>query len=437
MNYIMKSSSKNLEDQTEFFLPIKYWIIICFFVSISIIVNQFPYNETIGRLFQIALMGGAFLIFKQRPVMMIVLNIIFTIMPSRIFGIGILHQNIEFYSVNSSISIIFSICFLLRELIFNKQKVKILLATYILISLIMISYLFAISKVSYTINVLWLCVIYIIFPIFIKDDTDVLLVMVSYIVNVVVFCVLLLPFLVRSDVLYRNLLSSDPNYISLFLLIGNALILCTISQYRLSKKLTIFLWISFALSAATIAFFQSRTAILTLLILVFLFLLFNFKQFRVFVISIFFILVLYYFFNMYGITEIALERFYEVDMNTAGRRLIIQKELLNSFWDWNFLRQLIGYGYLTASNFGLGAQAHNSYLSILIGFGLIGLFLYLIYLFNLCRKLLKSDYRVFIILLVFLILYGFSLEPYIIFESAIMFSLLMGVSKFQKMESNN
>jgi O-antigen ligase len=90
---------------------------------------------------------------------------------------------------------------------------------------------------------------------------------------------------------------------------------------------------------------------------------------------------------------------------------------------------MFGTGYLSANYYGIGMQAHNSYISILFSFGLLGFLVYSAFLFNIYKSLSKSYNKNYLILFFFLIFYGFALEPYHITEGMLLFCFLQGVNR--------
>ena len=190
----------------------------------------------------------------------------------------------------------------------------------------------------------------------------------------------------------------------------------------------VFLIASAVLSIIIMAIFASRTSFMMLAFIAVIYLLFNHKQFKIVLTAVMGMVALYVILNQYGVFDAVLLRFTDGNISSGGGRTSIQMELLKSVYYGDVGRLMFGNGYLTANNFGRGMQAHNSYVSILVGFGLGGLLIYLAYLLAIFMGMRNSNYRPFLIMFYSLILYSFSLEPYHIVEGITIFCLLNGIN---------
>ncbi len=418
----------HLVKQGESFLETKDWVAMIALALIGANLNQLPYNNTFSILIQAFLLGLIFLLYRKRPAMIIVAYIFLTILPLRLYA-GFSETGQGIYTLNPKICIAFAVFFMLYELIFMKRKYRINLFILLFVVIMICSLLWTVSTASYTYHFWWMCVAYLFLPLLIREDNDVRMVIVSYIIAVDIVCIRILPILTAETDLYRGTVNLDPNYAALFLVISVALVLTALTQYRtvMPQKLKLLLITSAVLSVITMAAFASRTSFVMLALLVVIYLLFNRKNIKTLLLAVIAVLALCVILNQYGVFDSVLFRFADGNVNTGGGRIPIQMELLKSVYYGDVGRFLFGNGYLTANNFGLERQAHNSYISILVGFGLAGLLIYLAYLLAIFRVLRNSSYRPFLIILFSLIVYSFSLEPYHIVEGITIFCLLNGI----------
>jgi len=254
-------------------------------------------------------------------------------------------------------------------------------------------------------------------------------VLTAYIVAVDVFCIEVLP-IISASVLERGMINLDPNYAAFFVIISLAIIFALLTMYKsvLTWKYVVFLAASGLLAAVTMSYFESRTSFVMLIVLAIIYLWYNLKRFKTFLLSIIGIASVGIILFQIGVFDGVLMRFEEPEVISGGGRYVIQQQLLTAISQFDGFRLLFGNGYLTSSFFGLGLEAHNSYINILISFGLIGLLIYGFYLFEMLIDLRKGCYRPFLIVYCLLFLYGFSLEPYLINEGILTFCILSGIN---------
>lgn len=424
---VISASLDTLKERAAF-LPASDWLAVILLALSGALINYIPYSSRLSILLQAFLLGMVFLLYRSRPVMLIVAYILLRIMPSSIYG-GFGGTAQGYYALNSKISIAFALLFIFYGLVILKRSYRIELSALILVLFIISSLTWTVSGQWYDMDLWWMCLAYLVFPMFIKEDNDLRLTLIAYVVAVDVFCVLVLPVLLVNTDLYRGTIRLDPNYAAFFVLISIAIILTMLTQYSavISGKLKILLSGSAVLAVITMAIFASRTSFIILGFLVIAYLLFNFKDIKTVAFSSLGIVALFYVLNYYGFFDNILLRFGLLNTGTGGERLIIQQQLLKSLFGSDLLRVLFGNGYLTASYFGLKMQAHNTYVSVLHGFGMLGFLTYLAYLLNIFFGLNRGYYRSFLIMFFFLCLYGLALEPYHMWEGITFFAVLSGI----------
>lgn len=394
-------------------------------------MNAISYNHLFSIFIQVVLLSTVFVLFRSRPAMFLVAYILLSILPMKMYGGFLVDSETSFYALNSLISLLFLCIFVGYDFFVNKRNFKSVFIPIFLIFYAILSYLISISQLSYTMNFWWIITSYLLMPLLLKTENDLKLILSAYIISIFVFILKVLPLISSSEV-YRGIVNLNPNYASFYLLTGVAVSLSIITKYKnLSFLFRAFIAIVLIMSIITMSFFASRTGFLMLLILLALYLFFNKKNFKIIIISVIIIGTVVMILNYFEFFENFILRFQEDDVITAGGRFTIQLELLKYYGESDMYRQLLGYGFLTSSNFGLGMQAHNTYVSILIGFGLVGLTVYLYYLFRLSINLVKSKNQYLLIIFLFLIFYGFALEPYHITEGVMLFCVLSGSTRIK------
>lgn len=411
------------------FLTINDWLALIILALIGVNLNQIPYNNTFSILIQAFLLGSVFILYRKRPAMIIVAYIFLTILPLRLYG-GFSETGQGIYTLNPKICIAFAIFFLIYEMVVNKRKYRIDLFILLFVVVMICSVAWTVSMTPYTYHFWWMCIAYLFFPLLIREDNDVRIVVVSYVIAVDIFCLKVMPILIAETGLYRGSINLNPNYAAFFVMISVALIITMLTHYRtaVSLKLKVLMIASAVIAVVTMATFASRTSFLMLVLLVVIYLLFNHKQIKTALLVVIGVIMLSIVLNHYGVFDSVLLRFANENVSTGGGRAPIQLELLKTVYYGDVGRFLIGNGYLSADKFGLGMQAHNSYVSILVGFGLGGLLIYLAYLLKMFIVLKNNKYSPFLIMFYFLILYSFSLEPYHIVEGITIFCLLSGIN---------
>lgn len=427
MKYTVENKLDN--EAGSRFLDLQDWLAIFFFALIGLSFNSLPYSNKLSILGQAGLLGLIFIIYRKRPAMIIVAYILLTILPLRLFA-GFSETGQGIYTLNPKILVAFAVFFMLYELIIVKRRYQINLLILAFVIFMICSLAWTVSLTSYDYHFRWLCTAYLFFPLLIREDQDIRAIIAAYIIAVDIFCIRVLPILTAETNLYRGSIKLDPNYAAFFVILSVALILVALTQYKslISFKIRVLFIASAVLGGVTMAAFASRSSFVVLALLVVIYLLFNLKHVKTLLMTVIGVLALAVLLNQYGVFDPVLMRFANENVSTGGGRIPIQMELLKSVYYGDVGRFFLGNGYLTASNFGLGQQAHNSYVSILVGLGLVGLLIYLAYLLEMFARLRNRSYRPFLILFYFLIIYSLTLEPYHIPEGLTAFCLLSGVN---------
>lgn len=171
-----------------------------------------------------------------------------------------------FYSINAKTATAFVLIYYLVSLIVNKNRSSYKNLVLLFPIWILLSNLWAIKREYYILDLVFICLVYMIAPTFFKDEYDIKLMLVSYIFAGLIYVVKILPMTFESGSVYDLSGEIDRNYASLFLVMT---ILCSFVLIMKYGKHHIFYsviaWIEIILSSVMIFDFASRTAAVILL----------------------------------------------------------------------------------------------------------------------------------------------------------------------------
>jgi len=400
-------------------------ILVITLAFIGLTMNKLPYSNTLSLLLQAGLIAIILFLNMKRPVIMIISYIFLNIMPARLIG-GFSENVVSYFTLNARNCIVLAILFWISCYAYRKsehqRKYNLWLVCFSLFAAL--TFVWTASS-QYYYQLWWICVAYVLFPYFINTEEDLKLILFSYFTYVQIFCISIFPKLVGEN-LYRGIIVLDPNFASFTIILSVVAALIMLARYKneLSKLIRLGLIAGMLFDVAMMSFFASRTAFICLAILLLIFMFINIAKIRVIVFTVVISITSYIALDNYGFFDSIFVRFAASSANSAGGRIIIWQNLLSSFGKLNIFRLLFGNGFLTAGLLGTGMQAHNTYLSILVGFGIIGLFLFLGYQFNSVINIFTNGFGPYILFAVCLLIYNFSLEPYLLPEGVIFFSLI-------------
>lgn len=417
------------QDAGEGFVPKKLRYAIVVLAAVGMLWNTLPYNNTLSILLQGFLLGAVFLVFRETPVMFIVSVIMLVLLPAKYYGGFVGVEGMSCYAVNAQAASVAVLLYYVYGLLFRKERSGFGVTLLIFIVYLVITYAGSITKSNYNMEFIWFCLAYTLIPRFVKSDTDVRVVCLAYIVSVDAFIIGVTPVLASRN-LYRGIVNLNPNYASFYVLISITLILILLTFYKdMSGKMKAFLYASLLASVLTSAEFASRAAFTFLAMLALMYFFFNIRNPRTLIISLLAIVVLLVVFGRFQVFQEVIERFSEPDVEGGGNRLQLIRTMLAVVRNSKPYRLLFGYGFLSASQFS-AAQAHNTYTSILVGFGVLGFLLYMAYLLKIYITVRRSEHAPFLYLFYFLAAYGFALEPYHLLEGIVFFAVLDGIGRF-------
>jgi len=425
--------TQSLEDNDSTLVSRRdlFWIIGLAIVGSTI--NYLPYSNKISIAYQILIAAIVVLGNLKRPVMLIVAFIFLNLMPSRIAG-GFNTDIGAFYTVNQRTLSFMIFAFIIANIFLSaeKHKGKFNYWQLAFAAFISLSYLWTISTIYYDSSFVWMVAAYIFYSYFITTKKDLILILFSFFVYILIFCIAVLPQIINGN-LYRGIVNLDPNYTSFIVLLGlmTAVMLFTQNKEKLRIFLRILLIAGIVLDLILMGIFASRTAFVCLAVILLMYLVINLIKVSRIVITGILSIIAFFALNKAGFFDTIIVRFSESDVTSGNGRLLIWEELLKSFGKFNAFRMIFGNGYLTTGIFGLGegTQAHNTYLSLLIGFGFIGLFIFLGYQISSFVSIIKKKAFIYLLPAVCLLVYSFSLEPYLIPEGLIFFVMLGSIAK--------
>lgn len=123
------------------------------------------------------------------------------------------------------------------------------------------------------------------------------------------------------------------------------------------------------------------------------------------------VLLVYFIYNE-GYLETLFYRINDDSLYTANGRFRIWTTKLNAFWggDFSSAQQLFGIGLMGSINIGPVVRTHNDFITALIGFGFVGLFLFLSVFVVMIKNTRPQDRAKLLVLLLFVLLESSSLE---------------------------
>lgn len=398
------------------------------------LISFIPFNHTVALAFQVVAAAVVLIGNYRRPVMMIVANIFLANLPIQLIG-GFSKETQQYYYLSRTILCMMVVSFLFLDLVVargvNRGKLNIWLTIFSFYAIL--TYSWALIRPYYDPGFLLMCLSYIFFPFFLRDEWDVKLVLIAQIVYAQIFSVLALPVIWGGEY-FRGIINLDPNYASFTLVLSlvSSLVLYTRNGRSLSFFFKAILVLFSALNLVLLGVFASRTAFLALALVASVFIFLNFKSLKVLITSNIMIVSLMIILNKRGFFDTIFARMSEKDVLGGGGRVSIWTNLIYSIKSFGMSRLIFGNGYLTTGLFGKGVQAHNAYLSILIGFGIVGLILFLGYQVHSFLAIIGKRMTPYLLFVACLAVYCVALEPYIIPDGIIFFSIIGAIPKLAR-----
>lgn len=276
---------------------------------------------------------------------------------------------------------------------------------------------------------------------FIQSDYDLRLVMFSTLISGLFFSIFAIPNLINfsADSIYKMV--SDTNYTGLFAntIIATGYSFLLIYDKMLSKLTKAFVIMLILLLSFAILLTASRTGLILFFLISFLYIYSNNQSKAVAFLSFgaIFAIIFYFFYeNLELYFLFSYDRFFEDNINTLNSRTDIYNSYLNEFTDnSNIFEQFFGNGYY--STFSEHLAPHNNFIAILSFFGVIGLILFLWYIFLLVFKISKTKYKSLYLILIVFLFSGLTLESFNTPISVLMLSFLWSANRLSGVPKNN
>lgn len=402
---------------------------VAFLAVVGTAVNFLPYSRMVSIAFQVGMAAVVVLGNLKRPVMLIVSFIFLHLMPARMVS-GFHEGEGSVYTVNKLILSLMVIAFLFINLFITKEKYKGKFNKWLFAFAVILaaSYTWTISFLYYDSSFLWMIIAYAFYPYLISSEKDIRLILISYFISMQIFGLTALPTLAAGE-FYRGQIRLDPNFSSMALTFCVISALALLLQYKelLGRFLKAGLIAGIVFDVFILSFFASRTAFFGLAIIFLFFMVLNMNKPGTIVLSAAAVVISFFYFESRGLFDTVIKRFSAMDVDRFGGRTGIWRSLLVSIGRFNVFRLIFGNGYLTTGFFGAGSggQAHNAYLSIFIGFGAIGLIIFMIYQVSSTVSIVRRGFVPFTLLVLNMLIYIFSLEPYMLSEG-VLFLVLFG-----------
>jgi O-antigen ligase len=400
------------------YLSQKNWIYLIVMTVLSIGTQFVPYRSNFSALFQLAIVGATVLWYSGRPVVAFSAILLLHVVPSTVF----FATNSEFqnyYQLNDNMIAILCIVLLIFNLHKRKWKVhrnSASLWSMLFGVLLILSRVYTGSAEHYGNSFMAMAIMYISLSWFIEDMEDVRFVWLSFMFAGAVFVVTMLREYSTQGSIYAIGAAINRNYLALFDVIVFFMAFSALFIQKLfpSKPYKIFA-IALSVGAAFLTTtFASRSAFLILVAYAAIVLALEFRQSikSVLLIAVVTAVVVWWVLESNSASFLYDRFFMERTLTGANGRTELWTGYIREFLSCNIFLKLFGHGYkvFTASFNSFDLYAHNSYLGILIDFGLVGFALYVGFLFKTVNRLRKNAFGVLAIAFFMSMLHMISIE---------------------------
>ena len=396
-----------------------------------------PYNKYLSIIYQITV--AAFIVLYCKSTSYALMPILVLSTTRTYISISTSDQIVNYYGLNGTILTLILIALLLFKLKENDFKLKIYRGSesLILFSILMlISSVWAINTYEYTDYYKSICIIYLLVPFLIESEDDIKFSKFMYIISGLFLGITIVPHILLKGTIYESSVVVDRNYQSCFVILCLLQNIIYLTDYkkeiRLMNKL---IYISVILmDLYLIITSASRSAIISLVIAVLVFLLINHKDLKkIFVFFIVLSIILFYAYDLH-LLDFILERF-ELDNVVDGNgRTLIWDLYLKGFSKGNLLNLIFGHGLVGQTFY--GKPAHNIFISILYSYGLLGIILFTKFILNIIFNLVSSKRFNEFILMIPIFFMCCTVEPYYRVEFALYLPLILGISNYYRRNCN-
>lgn len=399
------------------YLPKKYWSYLTVTAVLSLLFEMFPYNRYAGILIQFAIVGMTIVFYLGTPVVALAAVLMLRVIPSTIFYASNSDYQTH-YQLNSKMIIIMCVLLFFNKIrkqrfVIIKNRISsltLLLAVYMLVSRLITG-----NSVYYTSDFYVLPVLYICISFFIENRYDVRFAWLSFSVATMVLISRMLSTSLYIGTIYIINATIDRNYLAMVTIICFMMTMTSVF-YRGDFANRLYLIIALITSMAAVYLvltYASRTAfILMTCFVAFLLIYAFFNNKKAVIIICIFTLVAIRIGTKTDAAVFLLDRFSNANLSSANGRTDIASRYLLEFASENILFKLFGQGYkvFSADFNGVKAFAHNSYLGMLIDFGLLGVGLYIFTLIRTLERLWRSQFRILVVSYIVMMVYMLSIE---------------------------
>lgn len=392
---------------------------IHFIAAIALIF--LPYRSAINLLMQIGLMGLAVLSFALEPASVFSSLLFFNILPTAINtatqsdqaarAVHYLGYRMA-WMLLLGLAALYALIHHRRLSIGRRSGICMGFGAYMLIT-----NLWAWNTTYYSDTFYLLVGIYVVLPILLNTQEDVRFVWESFILAGFLLAVNMLDYTLTVGLIQDTGSSLDSNYLSLVTMIVLTMSIAYLYQFwrDISKWVRIFVSISAIMSVFLLISYASRTAFLVLLAYLFLIALYLMKNNKKALIVLTFLgVVTIWLIYVQGVFDYLARTFFEENFETGNGRTLLWAQYWQEYLRESALLKIFGRGFhvFRANFLRFRLFAHNSYLSILIDFGLIGEILFVSNAFLGMRSMWKIGYHFLSISLLVICVFHFALDGY-------------------------
>ena len=362
---------------------------------LSALLILMPYNSSLNQLMQIGIMALSALFYVYEPVSAISSIVMFNILPTTVNtatstgnATGVYYLG---YKLSWVLLLVLAAIYLLmhrNELVIRQQKWRCIgFGAYMLISQLWV------SDTTYYSDTFYLLIgIYIIFPLLINCEEDIRFVRNTFVLVGVILTVQMVTYTLSSGTIQESGSLINSNYLSLTTMIILTLNLSFLFENYISNRFKILLSLIVIFSSFLLISYASRTAFLVLVAYILLITAMLLKENRKALIGMFCITVVatILIFSL-GIYEYLESTFFEENFETGNGRTLLWAQYLHEFKTENIVLKIFGRGFhiFRAQYLSFKIFAHNSYLSILIDFGLVGFILFVMGIISCVQRMAK------------------------------------------------
>jgi len=410
-------------------------IILLLFTIISSLGMLIPYNSILKLLYQmIVFCCLIFFVFKKPN---IVLPVIFltTIAPVRSYA-GVFSKELFFIVFDNEdfIAIMLLVIVLLKLIIDKSIRTKYLSLLYIFVILLCLSYFYTDNytrSIYYTSSFWSIVLTYSIVPLFIKNENDFNMLLKGFLFAFIQNAVLVLIKFTSTGMAIDFDALLNRNYYSLYIVIITiASLVYLLKNPQESLFLKLITVISLIPNCLFLLLLSSRSSFIILIVSLFLLFILMKKSIKVILPMTVVFIFLLYFINNFNVTEVLFNRFEQEDVSSANGRADILVAMLDNFSVRPLLQKLFGTGYFSifVDTYGGLFGTHNSFLSCLMHYGILGLMCFAsIFLIILIKIFRNKKFKFYIVVVLTMFIYCFIAEPHIKTEFIFLFVGLLSM----------